>query len=171
MDGHFGLNFEATRKHWVSLDECERKRSVTGHDVGDVRMEQAVDGTAYQAVAKVVERALVLLEVRGAQSITDHHVVAIEDLIHHGGCGVGWVGVIAVGHDVHVGIDVFEHGANHVALALPGLLADDCALGCRYFGGAVGGVVVVYVDVGVRQRGFEVTHHLADGDFLVIARK
>ena len=134
-------------------------------------MEQAIDGATHEAIAKVVERALVLLEVRGAQAIADHHVVAIEDLIHHGGCGVGWVGVIAVGHDVHVGIDVFEHGANHVALALPGLLADECALGCRYFGGAVGGVVVVYVDVGVRQRGFEVTHHLADGDFLVIARK
>lgn len=70
MDGHFGLNFEATRKHWVSLDECERKRSVTGHDVGDVRMEQAVDGTAYQAVAKVVEWSLVLLEICGAQAVT-----------------------------------------------------------------------------------------------------
>lgn len=134
-------------------------------------MEQAIDGITHETVAEVVERTLVLLEVGGAQAVADYHVVAFGDLLDHGGCRVSWVGVIAVGHDVHVGIDVFEHGANHVALALPGLLADECALGCRYFGGAVGGVVVVYVDVGVRQRGFEVTHHLADGDFLVIARK
>lgn len=115
-------------------------------------MEQAVDGATHEAIAKVVERALVLLEVRGAQAIADHHVVAIEDLIHHGGCGVGWVGVIAVGHNVHVGIDVFEHGADHVAFALAWLLADDGPFRRRDFGGAVGGVVVIYVDIGVWQR-------------------
>ena len=134
-------------------------------------MEQAIDGATHEAIAKVVERALVLLEVRGAQAITDHHVVAIEDLIHHGGCGVGWVGVIAVGHDVHVGINVFEHGADHVAFALAWFLADDCALGHRDFGGAVGGVVVIYVDIGIRQCCFEIAHHLADGDFLVVTGK
>lgn len=134
-------------------------------------MEQAVDRTAHQTVTEVVERALVLLEVGGAQAVADYHVVAFGDLLDHGGCRVGWVGVVAIRHDVHVGVDVFEHGANHVAFALARFLADDCALGCRYFGGAVGGVVVVYVDVGVRQRGFEVAYHLADGDFFVIAGK
>lgn len=104
-------------------------------------------------------------------SVADHHIVAFEDLVHHGRRGVGGVRIITVGHDVHVGIDVLEHGADYVALALARLLTDDRAFARRYLGGAVGGVVVVYVHVGIGQRRFEVAHHLADGDFLVIARK
>ena len=171
VDGHLGLNLEAARQHGVGFDECEREGTVSGHDVGDIRMEQAVDGTAHQAVAEVVEWTLVLLEVGGAQAIADYHVVAFEHLIHHGRCRVCRIGVIAIRHDVHVGVDVFEHGANHVAFALARLLADNRSLGCRDFGSAVGGVVVVHVDVGIGQRCFEVAYHLADGDFLVIARQ
>lgn len=171
MDGHFGLNFEATRKHWVSLDECERKRSVTGHDVGDVRMEQAVDGTAYQAVAKVVEWSLVLLEICGAQAVTDYHVIAFKHFINHGWRRISRVSIIAVCHDIYVGVNVFEHGANHVALALSRLLADDCSLAGRDFRRAVGGVVVIHVNVGIRQCCFEIAYHLADGDFFVVTGK
>ena len=134
-------------------------------------MEQAVDGTAHQAVAEVVEWTLVLLEVGGTQTVSDHHIVAFEDLVHHGRGCVRGVGVVAVGHDVHVGVDVFEHGANHVALALTWLLADDGAFAGGDFRRAVGGVVVVHVDVGIGQRGFEIAHHLADGDFLVVTGK
>lgn len=170
MDGHFGLYLETARQHGVGLDEGEREGAVASHDVGDVGMEQAIDGATHEAIAEVVERTLVLLEVRGAQPVADHHVVAFEDLVHHGGCGVSGVGIVSVGHDVHVGIDVFEHGADHIALALPWLLADDRTLAGCDFRGAVGGVVVIYVDIGVRQCRLEVTHHLADGDFLIITR-
>ena len=134
-------------------------------------MEQAVDRTAHQTVTEVVERALVLLEVGGAQAVADYHVVSFGDLLDHGGCRVGWVGVIAVGHDVHIGVDVFEHGSDHVAFALAWLLADDGPFRRRDLGGAVGGVVVVHVDVRLRQRDFKITHDLADGDFFVVARK
>lgn len=171
MDGHFGLNFEATRKHWVSLDECERKRSVTGHDVGDVRMEQAVDGTAYQAVAKVVEWSLVLLEICGAQAVTDYHVIAFKHFINHGWRRISRVSIIAVCHDIYVGVNVFEHGANHVAFALARFLSYNRTFGHSDFGSAISGVVVIHIDVGMRQCCFEVAYHLADGDFLVIARK
>ena len=118
-----------------------------------------------------MERTLVLLEVGGAQSIADHHVVAFENLIHHGGGCVRGIGVVTIRHDVHVGVDVFEHGANHVAFALARFLADDCALAGRDFRRAVGGVVVIHVNVGARQCCLEITHYLADGDFLVIARQ
>lgn len=134
-------------------------------------MEQAVDGSAYQTVAEVVEWSFVLLEVGGAQAVADYHVVAFEHFVHHGGRRVCRVGVVAIRHDVYVGINVFKHGADHVALALAWLLANDRPLGCRDFGGAVGGVVVIHVDVGIRQCCFEIAYHLADGDFLVIARK
>lgn len=171
VDGHLGLNLEASRKHRIGFDEREREGTVAGHDVGDVRMEQAIDGTTYQTVTEVVEWSFVLLEVGGAQSVANHHIVAFEHLIHHGRRRVCRIGVIAICHDVHVGVDVFEHGANHVALALSWLLADDCALAGRDFRRAVGGVVVIHVNVGIRQCCFEIAYHLADGDFFVVTGK
>ena len=168
MDGHLGFDLEAARQHRIGFDEREREGAVAGHDIGDVRVEQAIDGITHETVAEVVERTLVLLEVGGAQSIADHHVVAFENLIHHGGSCVRGIGVVTIRHDVHVGVDVFKHGANHVALALTWFLADNRSLGCRDFGGAVGGVVVVYVDIGIRQCYFEIAYYFADGDFLVI---
>lgn len=168
VDGHLGFDLEAARQHRIGFDEREREGAVAGHDVGDVRVEQAIDGSAYQTVAKVVEWSFVLLEVGGAQAVADYHVVAFEHLIHHGRRRICRVCVVAIRHDVHIGVDVFKHGANHVALALARFLADNRSLGCRDFGGAVGGVVVVYVDIGIRQCYFEIAYYFADGDFLVI---
>lgn len=118
-----------------------------------------------------MEWSFVLLEVGGAQAVADYHVVAFEHLIHHGRRRICQIGVIAIRHDVHVGVDVFEHGANHVAFALARFLADDGAFAGGDFRRVVGGVVVVHVDVGARQCCLEITHYLADGDFLVIARQ
>lgn len=171
VDGHLGFDLEAARQHRIGFDEREREGAVAGHDVGDVRVEQAIDGSAYQTVAKVVEWSFVLLEVGGAQAVADYHVVAFEHLIHHGRRRICRVCVVAIRHDVHIGVNVFKHGADYVAFALARLLADNRSLGCRDFGSAVGGVVVVHVDVGIGQRCFEVAYHLADGDFLVIARQ
>ena len=169
MDGHLGLDLEASRKHGVGLDESEAERAVPGHDVGDVRAEQVVDGAAHETVAEVVERALVLLEVCGGEAVADDHIVAFEHLGDHVGRGVGGIGVVAVGHHVHVRVDVFEHGADDVALALTRLFAYDGAFRCGDLGGAVGGVVVVHVDGRVGQRRMEVAHHLADSYLFVIA--
>ena len=96
-----------------------------------------------------MERPLVLLEIRGAEAIPDHHVIAFENLLDHGRSGIGRVGIIAVGHDIDIGIDVLEHGTDDIALALTGLLADDCPLLFGYFGSMVRGVVVVDVDSGI----------------------
>lgn len=97
-----------------------------------------------------MERALVLPEVCGAEAIPDHHVIAFEDLLDHGRSGIGRVGIIAVGHDIDIGIDVFEHGADDIALTLARLLADDCPFSCGDFCGVICGVVVVDVDSGIR---------------------
>lgn len=169
MDCHLGLDFEAAREHGIGLDEREAERPVSGHDIGDMRIEQAVDGTADQPVAEVVEGPLVLLEVGGGKPVADDHVVSVEHLGDHGRGRVGRVGVVAVGHHVHVRVDVLEHGADDVALALARLPADDRAFGLGDLGGAVRGVVVVHVDGRIRQGVLEVAHHLADGDLLVVA--
>lgn len=171
VDGHLRLNLEASREHGIGLDEGEVERAVPGHDVGDVRAEQPVDGAAHQTVAEIVERALVLLEVCGGEAVADDHIIAFEHLGDHGGRGVGRVGVVAICHDVYVRVDVLEHGADDVALALARLPADDRAFGLGDLGGAVRGVVVVHVDGRIRQGSLEVTNNLADGDLLVVTGK
>ena len=171
VDGHFSFDFKAARQHWVSLHKSEGERSVASHDIGYVSSEQSIDGSTYEPIAEVVEWPLVLLEVRGAQTITNHHVVALENLVDHSRCCIGRVRIVAVRHDVHVSIDIFEHGSNDIALALTRFLTYDSALAGRDFRRAVGGVVVIHVNVGARQCCLEITHYLADGDFLVIARQ
>ena len=116
-----------------------------------------------------MEGSLVFLEIGGAQTVANHHIVAFEDLGNHGGRSVGGVGIVAVSHNVHVGVNVLEHGANYIALTLAGLLPDDCTFGSGDLGGAVSGVVIVHVDIGLGQCGLEVTHDLADSHFFVVA--
>ena len=48
-------------------------------------------------------------------------------MIDHRRRGLGIIGQIAVGHDIDVGIDVGEHAADDVALALLAFAADDRA--------------------------------------------
>ena len=119
VDGHFHLDLEAARQHGVGFDEREAERAVSGHDIGDVRAEQPVDGAAHEAVAEVVERALVLLEVCGGEAVADDHIVAFEHLGDHVGRGgdfgraVG--GVVVVHVDGRVGqrrTEVAHHLAN-----------------------------------------------------------
>lgn len=149
VDRHLGLDLETAGKNRIGLGERERECAISGHDVGDVCTEQGIDRAADQTIAEVVERPLVLLEVCGAEAIPDYHVIAFENLLDHGRSSIGWVGIIAVGHDINIGIDVLEHGADDIALALTRFLADDCPLLFGYFGSVICGVVVVDVDSGI----------------------
>ena len=83
---------------------------------------------------------------------------------------LGGVGVVAVHHDVVAGVDVAEHRAHHVALALARLAAHDGAVLGRDFGRIVLGIVVVDVDCRLGQLALEVVDHLGDGHCLVVAR-
>lgn len=150
VNRHLGLDLETAGEHRIGLGERERERAIPGHDVGDMCTEQGIDRASDQTIAEVVEWALVLLEVCGAEAIPDYHVVAFENLLDHGRSSIGWVGIIAVGHDINIGIDVLEHGADDIALTLAGLLTDDCPLSCGDFCGVICGVVVVDVDSGIR---------------------
>ena len=84
--------------------------------------------------------------------------------------GLGRVGVVAVDHEVAIGLDVAEHASHHVALALAGLPAHHRPGRRGNVRGAVGGVVVVDVDRRLGQRRAEVGDHLSDGGRLVVAR-
>ena len=83
----------------------------------------------------------------------DHHVELLgEQQVDHRRRGLGIVGEVAVGHDVDVSIDVGEHAADDVALALLALGADDGARLRRNLARAVAAVVVVNVDGRAGQR-------------------
>lgn len=110
MNSHFGFDLKTTGQHWVGLYKSEGERSVASHDIGYVSSEQSIDGSTYEPIAEVVEWALVLLEVRGAQAVSNHHVIAFKNLVDHGWCRVSRVRIVAIRHDVHVSVDIFEHG-------------------------------------------------------------
>lgn len=115
-----------------------------------------------------MEWALVLLEVCGAEAVSDYHVIAFENLLDHGWGGIGRVGIVTVGHDIDISIDVLEHRADDIPLALAGLLTDDYTFSRGDFRGVICGVVVVDVDSGVRQCHLEVPDDFTDGDFFVV---
>ena len=85
---------------------------------------QAVEGLVAGLVPGPVG-ALLLHVAANAQ----HMIVrALQEGRDHGGQGRGVVGVVAVDHDVDVGLDVGEGPADHVALALALLTANDGTL-------------------------------------------
>ena len=127
--------------------------------------------SAYEPIAEIMKRSLVLLEVCGAQTVADHHVIAFENFVDHRWRCISWVGIVAVRHDVHVGVNIFEHGSNDIAFALSGFFAHYSAFRRSDFRSAVSGIIVVNVDVCLRQSSLEIANDLTDGHFLVIAGK
>ena len=87
------------------------------------------------------------------------------------GAACGVVGQVAVGHHVNVGVDVGEHAADDVALALLALGADDRAGLGRDLARPVAAVVVVDVDRRAGQRRAEAGDGRGDRRFLVVARQ
>ena len=171
MDGDLRLDLEALGEHRHGLHEHAVERAVARHDVVEGEAVDLLDQPAHQVVAEAVERAVVLLAVGAVGQAGAHrHVGAVgaQRLQERRRC-LGGVGVVAVDHQVVVGVDVAEHGADDVALALAPLELHDGAVLAGDVGRAVLGVVVVDVDVGVRQDALEVVHHLADGHGFVVA--
>jgi hypothetical protein len=130
-----------------------------------VRDEAGEQGIA-EAVAGAVGGLL------GIDAAADDHVqVFLDELGDQRRGARGVVGDVAVAHQVDVGIDVGEHAAHDVALALQGLAAHDGAGGGGHLGRTVLRVVVVDVDPRLRKFAPEAFDDGADGGLLVIARQ
>ena len=95
---------------------------------------QAVEGLVTGLVAGAVG-ALLLHVTANAQDMV---VGPLQEGRDHVGQGGGVIGVIAVDHDVDIGLDIGEGPTDHVALALALLTANDGTGGGRDLGGAVG---------------------------------
>ena len=171
-DGHLRLDLEALRKDGEGFDEQGRHGPHARHDVLDLpaALPEHVDAAAHQHIAAVVEWALVFREVGGGQPVADDHV---RTSFQHGRAQGrrlrSRIGVVPVHHQIAVRLDVTEHGPHHVALALTGLGAHDGTGLTGQTGRFVGGIVVIDIDIGIRQGLTVIPDHVPDGQRLVIA--
>ena len=126
MDGHFGFNLKPAGKHREALPKRAAEGAVADHDIFDFGVEDPADQAAHQHIAEVMEGALVFGEVGGGKPVADDHIgLALADEPHHFGRVFGGIGIVAVDHQVAIGLDLAEHAADHIALALPVLMAQE----------------------------------------------
>ena len=169
VDGHFGLDLKAAGQHRVGLDELVAERPVAGHNVLDLAAEQVVGAEPHQIVAEIVEGPLVLGVVGGGKPVPHHHIgLMLGDKAHHLRRGLGGVGVVPVHQNIRLGVDFPEHPPHDAALALLVFPAHHRARLLGQRAGAVGGVVVVHIDGGLRQHAAEIRHHLLHRFCLVV---
>lgn len=170
VDTHFCFNFESIGEDWESFHEFVGEGTVASHDVFDVAMEKEIDETADGRIADVVEGTLIFFKIGGRKTIADNHVnVFVEDeLGHFWGLG-SRIGVVAVNHNVALGVDITKHAADDIAFALPILMPND---GSGIFGNfccAVSGVIVVNVNCGVLEGVLKVVDDFFDCASFVVA--
>jgi len=102
----------------------------------------------------------------------DNHVEPFgQQQADHRRRGLGIIGQVAVGHQVNIGIDVGEHSADDVPLALLPLGPDDRSARDGDFNRPIAAVVIVDVDRGGRERCPKTLDRRADRGFLVEARQ
>ena len=145
VHGELGLDLEGPRDGRERLDEPAGEHAVAAEHVVDRSAEDDRDDPVEDPVAQLVARPV------GAGLAGDAHpgdlvVGALEQHPHHLGGGGRVVGVVAVDHQVDVGVEVGHRPADDVALAAQGLAPHLGAGGLGHLRGAVGAVVVVDVD-------------------------
>jgi len=170
VDAHLCLDLKALGHDGEGLDEIVAEGAVAGHDVPDIVVKENIDAVAHKAVPEVVEGPFVLLKIGGGEAVADDHVdVFVQDKFGHLRGALRGVGVVAVGHDVALCVDVAEHAADDVALALHVFVADDGARFAGDFGRAVGGIVVVDIDDSLGKGSAEIRADLPDRFFFIVA--
>ena len=170
-DRDLGLDLEALRHDGHGLYEGAREGAVACHDViGGMAVKQANE-PSHEVVTELMEAPSVLCIVGAVGDTVAHrHVgITIDNGRQQTDGHLGGVGVVAIDHDVVVGINVAEHRTHDVALAPTRLSAHDGARRGGDGGRVVGGGVVVDVDYGLGKCRAEVPHHLGDGGGLVVA--
>ena len=168
MDADFGLDLEPGRKHGEALDETAGKHAVAGQDIAEGTAEQPGQYAGQHRIAETVATAIRRLHFRLARP-DDHVELFFPEPFDQLGGGGMIIGRVAIGHDIDVGLDIGEHAADHIALALHPFGTDHGTSGARNLYGAVAAVIVIDIDDGARQRRTETRDRLSDRGFLVIA--
>ena len=124
MDADLGLDLEAGGQHREALDEAAREDAIARQDIGEAPAEQLLQQAGQRPVAEAMATPIGCLHLVATTAY--HH---IEIILQHGSDhlrrGSGLIGRVAIGHDVDVGIDIGEHAAHDMALALLAHAPDD----------------------------------------------
>lgn len=171
MNGHLSLDLESLGQNREGLDEVIAEGSVAGHDVLDIRSEEAVDRTTYQRITEVMEGSLILFEVGRRQTVANNHICIVLEYFSYEirGC-LCRISIITIGHDVTLCIDVTEHGTDNITLTLLTFVADDSSRLAGDLIGSITGIVVIDIDGRFRKNALEVFYNLFDGLALIVAR-
>ena len=170
MDTHLGLDLKALGEHRKALGEEIAEGPVAGHDIADIGLEEMIDGATNQAIAEVVEGTLILLEIGRGQAVADYHIrIALQYHIRHLPPVLRRVGVVSVYHDITLGVNLPEHPADDIALALLVFVADHGAGCAGKLCGVILRVVVIDIDDGLGELTLPVCDHLFDGFAFVVA--
>ena len=117
-----------------------------------------------------MKRSLVFLKVGRREPVADDHIGLLLKNVTRESAGVfRGICIVAVRHQVTLGVYLLEHAAHDVSLALLVLIAD---YGTRRAGDlvcAVGGVVIIDIYDRLRKLTTKVGHDLRYGLSLVIA--
>ena len=171
MDSHLCLNLEALAHNGEGLYELIRECPEACHNILNIAAEQLINAAAYDTVAEIMERTLVLGKISRTQSVTNHHIgVVIEHLVHHLAGKLHRIGIIAVHHNVALGVNLPEHSPDNITLALHIFMLDYGAGFFSYLHGSVGRIVIIYIYRRLRQCCFSVPNNLTDSFLLVVTR-
>ena len=117
-----------------------------------------------------MKRPLILFKVRRREPVTDHHISTVRKYkLCHLPCHLGGIRIIAISHHIAVCLDVAKHGADHIALPLTVFMHDDRSRTLCDFRRTIGGVIVIDIDIRLREYRAEICHHLLNGQGFIPA--
>ena len=169
---HFRFQFKSVFQNGAVFHKKSAERPVTGHYICDPAMKKELDHAPHGGITETVERAFVHIKIIGGKAVADHHFRrTIQngcDELRRGGSGVS---IIGIHHQIAIGIHIQKHFADYGAFPLNRNMTHNGSVfrcDCR---APVGAVVVINIDLRIRQHGTEIADHLPDSRFLVITRQ
>ena len=142
MDRHLRLDLKSFGEYRECLHEFITERAITGHDVLDIGMKQAVDPRTHQTVAEIMKRPLIFRKISRRQAVSHHHIrLMLQNLCHHLPGTIQRIRVVSVDHKIAFRIDLTKHSADHVSLSLGIFMTYDRSRFRCQFHGTVGGII------------------------------
>ena len=171
MNGHLGFNLKSLGHNRECLNKGITECTVSGHNVLNIAFKKCINTISYYAVTKVMERSLILRKIRCRKSVTNYHVrIVVKNLLHHLWRIFHRVGIVAVHHNVAFRINLTEHSADNITLALHIFMAHNrtCRLGKLY--GPVAGIIIIYINRSFRECRSGILYYLFHCFFFIITR-
>ena len=143
--------------------------SISGHDILYITFENRINEFPYQNISKVMERSLILLKIRTREAVTYNHIITIsQNFIAHFTGMLCRICIIAIYHDVAVGINLSKHGTYNISFALTVLVAYHGTSLSGYDIRFIGGIIVIDIYCSIRQCIFIVCNYFCNCLALIV---